>query len=67
MICLQASGDRHEATPIRARDHALGTLLLVLSGDVMMGTGLAAVGTGEVAERTRPFQVGLKVAAGYDH
>ena len=67
MVCLQASGDWHEATPIRARDHALGALLLVLGGDVMMGTGLAAVGAGKVAERTCPLQVDLKVATGYDH
>ena len=67
MVCLQASGDRHEATPIRARDHALGALLLVLGGDVVMGTGFAAVGAGEVAERTRPLQVDLEVAAGYYH
>ena len=67
MVCLQASGDRHKATPIRTRDHALGALLLVLGGDEMMGTGFAAVGAREVAERTRPLQVDLEVTAGYYH
>jgi hypothetical protein len=67
VVCLQASGDRYEATPIRARHDGLGALLLVLGGDVMVGTGFAAVGTGEVTKRTRPLQVDLEVATGYHH
>ena len=67
MICLQASGDRHEATPIWARHHSLGALLLVLGGDVMMGTRLAAVGAGVVAKGTHTLQVGLEISTGYNH